>query len=162
MASDITGVSGRMLLQALIEGQDDPAALAELAQRRRRFKIPEFTDALTGRFSRHHRYMAELCLHRIDVHTADVEALSSGIEEAIAPFRLTRELLTSIPGFSTTIAEVRVPQRGAPGILGRHRGQFATWPGTLSRNERGLSRDDALAHDYRNWLAEQDTGKERS
>ena len=31
---------------------------------------------------------------------------------------------------------------------------FATWPGTLSRIERGLSRDDALAHEYRSWLAE--------
>jgi len=70
VAADITGVSGRLMLQALIEGQDDPAALAELAHGRMRAKIPELTDALTGRFSRHHRYMTALYLHRTDAHTA--------------------------------------------------------------------------------------------
>jgi transposase len=66
------------MLQALIEGQTDPAVLADLAQRRGRSKIPELTNALTGRFSSHHRYMAELYLHRIDAHTADIEAVIWG------------------------------------------------------------------------------------
>ena len=46
VASDITGVSGRLMLQALIEGQRDPAVLADLAKRRLRIKIPELTEAL--------------------------------------------------------------------------------------------------------------------
>jgi len=54
VASDISGVSGRAMLEALIAGQRDPAALADLAQRRLRSKIPELTEALTGRFSEHH------------------------------------------------------------------------------------------------------------
>jgi transposase len=49
VASDITGVSGRLMLQALVEGQRDPALLAELARRRLRAKIPALTEALTGR-----------------------------------------------------------------------------------------------------------------
>ena len=51
VASDITCVSGRLMLQALIDGQRDPAMLAELAKRRLRAKIPELTEALTGRFT---------------------------------------------------------------------------------------------------------------
>lgn len=94
VASDITGLSGRLMLQGLIEGQNDPAVLAELAHGRMRAKIPELAAALTGRFSDRHRYMAELYLHRIDAHTADIDALSARIEEATAPFRLA---LPSLP-----------------------------------------------------------------
>ena len=46
------------MLQALIDGHRDPAALADLAQRRLRHKIPELTEALTGRFSEHHAFLA--------------------------------------------------------------------------------------------------------
>lgn len=51
VASDITGVSGRLMLAALIEGQRDPSVLADLAKRRLRSKIPALTEALTGRFT---------------------------------------------------------------------------------------------------------------
>ena len=64
VASDITDVSGRLMLQALIDGRRDPAALADLAKRRLRTKIPELTEALTGRNSAtihdHHAFLAGL------------------------------------------------------------------------------------------------------
>ena len=60
VASDITGVSGRLMLQALIDGPRDPAVLADLAKRRLRVKIPELTEALTGRFSEHHAFLARV------------------------------------------------------------------------------------------------------
>jgi len=53
VATDITGVSGRAMLEALIEGQRDPVVLADLVKRRLRSKIPELTEALTGRFGEH-------------------------------------------------------------------------------------------------------------
>ncbi len=62
VASDITGVSGRAMLEALIAGQDDPAALADLAKRRLRSKIPALTEALTGRFTEHHGFLARVHL----------------------------------------------------------------------------------------------------
>lgn len=92
VASDITGVSGRLMLQALIQGEDDPAVLAQMAKRRLRQKIPELTEALTGRFRDHHRYMTALYLRRIDAHTADINDLSARIEEAMEPFRFARGL----------------------------------------------------------------------
>jgi transposase len=98
LSTDITGVSGRAMLEALIAGQDDPAVIADLAKRTLRRKIPDLTEALIGRFSAHHAFMARLFLDRIDVHTADISRLDARIEEAMAPFRAARELLTSIPG----------------------------------------------------------------
>ena len=70
VATDITGVSGRAMLEALIDGTRDPAVLADLAKRRLRSKIPELTEALTGRFSEHHAFLARIHLDLIDQHTA--------------------------------------------------------------------------------------------
>ena len=61
VACDIGGVSGRAMLEALIAGQRDPVALADLAKRRLRSKIPALTEALTGRFNEHHAFLAN-CL----------------------------------------------------------------------------------------------------
>lgn len=58
VASDITGVSGRAMLQALIGGEQDPAVLADLVKRRQRLKIPILTEALRGRFTEHHAFLA--------------------------------------------------------------------------------------------------------
>jgi transposase len=140
VASDITGLSGRLMLQALIEGQHDPAAMANLAQGRMRSKIPELTAALNGRFSPHHRYMAELYLHRIDAHSADINNLSARIEEAIAPFRLARELLVSIPGFSTTIAQVIIAETGADMTVFPTAGHLASWAGTTPGSNESAGR----------------------
>jgi len=57
VASDIMGVSGRLMLETLIDGQDDAAMLADLAKRRLRSKIPALTEALTGRFTDHHGFL---------------------------------------------------------------------------------------------------------
>ncbi len=57
VAADITGVSGRAMLEALAGGQHDPAALADLARRRLRSKIPQLSEALTGRFTQHHAFL---------------------------------------------------------------------------------------------------------
>ena len=66
VATDITGVSGRAMLEALIAGQRDPAVIADLAKRTLRRKIPDLTEALVGRFNEHHAFMARLFLDRVD------------------------------------------------------------------------------------------------
>jgi transposase len=87
VATDLMAVSGRAMLEALIDGQRDPAQLAELAQRRLRSKIPALTEALTGRFSAHHGFLARMHLDLIDKHTEAIEKLTSRIEVVIEPFR---------------------------------------------------------------------------
>jgi transposase len=130
VASDITGVSGRLMLQALIDGQDDPATLAQMAKRKLRQKIPELTEALSGRFGDHHRYMTALYLRRIDAHTADINDLSARIEAAIDPFRDARELLISIPGFNRITAEVFIAETGANMTVFPTAAHLASWAGT--------------------------------
>ena len=129
VACDITGVSGRAMLEALIAGQRDPAVLAELAQRRMRSKIPALTEALTGRFTDHHAFMARLFLDRLDAHSADIARLDARIEEALQPFRAARDLLMSIPGFSRITAEVFIAETGADMSVFPTAGQLASWAG---------------------------------
>ena len=76
---------------------------AELVHPRMRPKIPALTEALTGRFGEHHRFMTRLFLDRIDAHNADIARLDARIEAAMEPFRSTRELLMSIPGISRIV-----------------------------------------------------------
>jgi len=136
VATDITGVSGRLMLAALIDGCEDPAVIADLAKRRLRSKIPALTEALTGHFSAHHAFMARLFLNRIDAHTSDIERLSARIEEAMEPFRAARELLISIPGFSQIVAEVFIAETGADMSVFSTAGHLASWAGTApGKNE---------------------------
>ena len=129
VASDITGSSGRAMLEALIAGQRDPAVLAELAHGRMRQKIPALTEALTGRFSTHRAFMTRLFLDRIDAHSADIARLDARIEQAMQPFRAARDLLASIPGFSRITAEVFVAETGADMSVFPTAGHLASWAG---------------------------------
>ena len=113
VATDITGVSGRAMLEALISGQRDPGVLADLAQKRMRGKIPALTEALTGRFTEHHAFLARVHLNLIDSYVHAIAELTDRIEEMIAPWRGIRDLLVSIPGVSTRGAEVIIAETGA-------------------------------------------------
>jgi transposase len=140
VATDITGVSGRLMLQALIEGRDDPAGIADLAKRRLRSKIPLLTEALNGHFTAHHAFMARLFLDRIDAHTADIERLSTRIDEAMEPFQAARELLVSIPGFSRIVAEVFLAETGGDMTQFPTAGHLASWAGTAPGSNESAGR----------------------
>ncbi len=83
--SDIFGVSGRAMLQALIAGQRDPAVLAQLARGSMRRKIPDVQEALRGLFTDHHGRILAMMLDNVDRLTAQITALDATIEEVIAP-----------------------------------------------------------------------------
>jgi len=131
VACEITGVSGRAMLEALIAGQRDPAVLADLAKRQLRKKIPALTEALQGRFNDHHAFMVQLYLDRIDAHEADIDRLDARIEEAIAPFQAIRKLLTSIPGWSQIIANVFIAETGADMSVFPTAEHLASWAGVV-------------------------------
>ena len=57
VATDITGVSARAMLQAIVAGEADPTVLADLAHGRMRSKRETLEQALTGRLREHHRYL---------------------------------------------------------------------------------------------------------
>ena len=140
VASDISGVSGRLMLDALIAGQRDPVELAELAKRRLRSKIPELTEALTGRFGDHHAFLAQVHLDLIDQHTRAIEELTDRIEVVIEPFRGARDLLVTIPGISTLVADVIVAETGADMAQFPTAAHLASWAGTCPGSNESAGR----------------------
>ena len=84
VVTKLQGVSARKMLEALVSRESDPAVMADLAQGRMRTKIDQLTEALTGRFNDHHRFMVTFRLQRIDQTNADIAQLDRRIDELIA------------------------------------------------------------------------------
>ena len=140
VASDILGVSGRAMLESLIAGNRDPAALADLAKRRLRSKIPALTEALSGRFSEHHAFLARVHLDLIDQHTAAIADITTRIEAMIEPFRGFRDLICTIPGVSTLTADVIIAETGADMTRFPTAAHLASWAGTTPGNNESAGK----------------------
>jgi transposase len=112
VASDIFGVSGREMLAALLAGQRDPKALAQLARSRMRTKIGLLEEAFVGHFTDHHAFLLRTMLARIDETSADIAAVEAHIEQLVAPFAPTVERLDEIPGVGRTAAHIIIAEIG--------------------------------------------------
>jgi transposase len=140
VTSSLTLVSVREMLEALIAGQRDPAALADLARARLRRKIPELNEALLGRFTDHHGFLARLHLDLIDRHDEAIAVLTDRIEVMIEPFQGFRELLCTIPGVSTLVAEVIIAETGADMTRFPSPEHLASWAGTAPGSHESAGR----------------------
>jgi transposase len=129
VATDLTGVSARAMLEALVAGERDPKVLADLAKRTLRHKIPAVIDALQGRFTEHHAFMVSQYLAQLDTQQATIDALTGRIETVIAPFAETRDALVTIPGISQTVADVIIAETGADMTVFPTAGHLASWAG---------------------------------
>src|SRR5207302_4538631 len=106
VATDVLGVSGRDMLRALIAGQEDPKALAELARRKLRAKIPQLQLALHGRVTAHHRFLLELLLDELTHLEGLIARVTARVTEVLpAPFAEAVERLATIPGINQRAAE---------------------------------------------------------
>ena len=125
VASDIFGVSGRMMMDALIAGQRDPAVLADMAHASMRSKIPALIEALTGMFTDHHAFRLRLLLDRIDALGADIATLDARIDQLMLPYQHQRDQLAAIPGVGPVNAAAIIAE------IGVDMTQFPT-PGNLT------------------------------
>jgi transposase len=113
VATDLLGVSCRLMVRALIGGARSPKALAQLAQGRMRPKISLLEQALDGRFSDHHALLAEKMLDRIEALDADIKALDAEVRRASEAYRDQLERLAEIDGVGLRGAEVILAEVGA-------------------------------------------------
>ncbi|MBG0741841.1 IS110 family transposase [Paeniglutamicibacter antarcticus] len=98
------------------------------------------TEALICCFSDHHRFMVRLFPDRIDARSADIDRLTQRIETALVPFRLVRELLISIAGFSTPAADVFIAETGADMSAFPTAARFASWARTVPGSNESADR----------------------
>jgi transposase len=112
VASDIFGVSGRAMLDALAAGERSPKVLAQLARTRLRRKISALEEAFTGHFTEHHAFLLAKMLTRIDALDADIAELDGRIEAMVAPFAQAVARLDEIPGIGPIAAAVIIAEVG--------------------------------------------------
>jgi transposase len=141
VATDVLGVSGRDMLRALIAGQDDPEALAELARRRLRAKIPALRLALNGRVTEHHRFLLQLLLDELTHMETLIGRLSARITEVLpSPFGEAVQRLTTIPGIDERAAENILAEMGVDMEQFPNAAHLASWTGMCSGNRESAGK----------------------
>jgi transposase len=142
VATDVLGVSGRQMLEALVRGEDDPERLAELARRRLRGKIPELRRALKGHVTAHHQFLLEQLLRHLGHLEEQLAAYSARIEECLRPFvdEATAARLDAIPGVNRLTIENVVAEIGAHMTQFPTAGHLASWAGLCPGNEESAGK----------------------
>jgi transposase len=141
VASDVLGVSGRSMLDALIAGERDPEVLAEMALRRMRSKIPELRQALAAsRFRPHHGIMLGEHLAHVDHLDAAITRLDDQVDELMAPFVDHRDRLATIPGVGKRAAEVIIAEVGLDMTRFPTAAHLASWAGMCPGNNESAGK----------------------
>jgi transposase len=110
--SELHGVTGRAMMDALIAGQRDPRALAQLAKGRARKNTERLQEALRGFFTDHHAAILRMMLDNSDRLSAQIAALDARIQEAIGPFSAQAVRLADIPGVDAVAAAELIGEIG--------------------------------------------------
>jgi len=140
VASDVFGVSGMQMLQALAEGKATPAEMAELAKGRLRGKILQLEPALEGRMEDHHRYLLKLQLRRLRDLDEDLAELDGRIQEKLQPYQKQLELLREIPGVDWTLAAVIIAELGVDMKVFASASRLACWAGLCPGNHESAGK----------------------
>jgi len=112
VATDILGVSGRAMLEALVHGTTDPAVLADLARGKLRKKLPALRQVLAGRFRPHHAFLVGQLLAHVDYLDEAISLVSEEVEARLAPFVEPLTKLDTVPGINKRTAEVVIAELG--------------------------------------------------
>jgi transposase len=129
VACDVFGVSGQLMLKALLEGKSSPQEMAQLAKRRLRSKIPELELALEGNLEQHHRFLLRLQLDRLQAVEQDLITLEQHIQEKLQPYAAQLALLQEIPGVDWTLAALIIAELGVDMSVFHSVSQLASWAG---------------------------------
>jgi transposase len=140
VTSVVVGVSGRAILQAIVCGEEDPAALAELARGRLRPKRAALERALSGRLAEHQRFMLAEQLCHIDALDEMLERVSAEIARRLEPTSAAVELLDGIPGIGRRIAEILIAEIGSDMTRFPSAAHLASWAGVCPGNNQSAGK----------------------
>jgi len=140
VATDVLGVSGRAMLEALIAGQASPAEMAELAKGRLREKREPLAKALEGRVQVHHRFVLTELLCQIDNLDETIARFDAQIEAYCAPYEEAVVLLDTIPGVARQTAEIMVAEIGTDMSRFPTADHLAAWAGVAPGNHESAGK----------------------
>jgi transposase len=133
--------NGRDMLRALIDGNADPAAMAELARYRMRTKIPQLREALAGKVTAHHRFMLKMLLEQVEHLEGQIAAFDQQVDEVMSP--LEKEAvrrLDAMPGIESRSAQVIVAEVGIDMRRFPNEHHLASWAGLSPGNHESAGK----------------------
>jgi transposase len=136
VATDVLGKSGRDMIDAIVDGEDDSDTLAELARGRLRAKLPDLRKALDGRVESHHRVLLTRILAHIDFLDESLELLETEIEPYLTPFKGAVELVQTVVGISETSAASLIAEIGTDMTRFASDKHIASWAGVCPGNKQ--------------------------
>jgi transposase len=154
VASKVLTQSGRAIVEALIAGQRDPRALADLAKGKLRPKIPQLAEALDGHFGVHHAIVASCILGHLDFLDAAIADLDEQVAARVAGgYQPAARLLADVPGLERRSIEVIIAETGADMSRFPSPGHLASWAGLCPGNHESAGKRRRVATTQGNqWL----------
>ncbi len=140
VATDILGVSGRAMLEALVHGTTDPAVLADLARGQLRKKLPALREALAGRFGPHHAFLVGQLLAHLDFLDEAIATVSEEVDRRLAPFAAQLPQLDTVPGINKRTAEVIIAELGVDMSFFPSDRHLASWAGFCPGNNESAGK----------------------
>ena len=131
--SDVMGMSGRAMIEAIIRGEENPERPADLSQGRLKASRPAVVAALKGLVTPHHRFLLRLHLKQIDELEAAVREVEARVGDALAPFQAAIDRLMTIPAVGRTVARVIVAEIGLDMSRFPTAGHLVSWAGLCPR-----------------------------
>jgi transposase len=134
VASDIMGMSGRAMLDAIVAGETDPVVMASLAKGKLCNKRDQLIEALEGRVHPHQRFILAELLCQLDSLEETITRFNQQIEAYSEPFEAVIELLDTIPGVGRQTAEMLVAEIGIDMSRFPSAAHLAAWAGLAPGN----------------------------
>jgi transposase len=140
VATDVFGVSGLLMLHALVEGKATAQEMAELAKKQLRKKIPELELALEGKVEEHHRFLLRVQLRRLRTVEEDLGILEQRIQEKLKPYAAQFTLLQEIPSIDETLAAAIIAELGVDMGVFESVSQLSSWAGVCPGNNESAGK----------------------
>jgi transposase len=140
VASDVLGLSGRAMLAALVDGEQDPEALAQLARGTLRTKLPALRAALTGRVQAQHRVLIGQILAHADFLERAIAQVQAEIERRLPAYQDALALLQTIPGVRAVAAAAILAEIGPDVSRFPSAGHLASWAGLCPTNKQSAGK----------------------
>jgi transposase len=142
VASDVLGVSGRAMLQALLQGETDVNKMADLAQNKLRNKIPQLRLALHGKVTDHHRFVLKRLLTHLDFLENEGDLLSEEIGRIVGQLLTCDDFnrLDAIPGISRISIQNIIAEIGPDMSVFPDAHHLCSWTGICPGNEESAGK----------------------
>jgi transposase len=138
--TDVFGVSGMLMLKALVDGAMTPSQMSQLARGKLRKKVLVLEPALDGRLQEHHRFMLRLQLRRLEAVDGDISEIERRIDQMLVPYRSAMDLLIQIPGVDWVVAAVLVAEIGTDMTVFGKPTRLASWAGVCPGNNESAGK----------------------